>query len=100
MKHFHEYLFGGMIHVFTDNNLLAYILTAETPVFGAYTGSPIHTRSLHITTIGGMLTALEISSLIHKPRVIQPSKITHKQWAEPQTECWYLYCWDPSLGTQ
>ena len=42
---------------------MIFACSLETPVFEAYTGSPIHTKCLHITTIGDTLTPLEIYPL-------------------------------------
>ena len=73
--------------VFLDCNAVKAIIVGcslETPLFEAYMGSPIHTKSLHITTISDALTSLENTALGHKTEIIQPAKITHEQWAEEQ----------------
>ena len=76
--------------VFLDCDAVKAIIVGcslETLLFEAYKGSPIHTKSLHITTIADTL----ISALSLKTKVIQPPKITHEQWAEEQNVR-YPYC--------
>ena len=54
--------------VFLDCNVVKAIrvgCSLETSLFEAYTGHPIHTKGLHITTIGDTLLPLEISALSH-----------------------------------